>query len=187
MLRNTSITHLVDGDQRNVELPIVARDANSVQVQIPASTVLPPGPYMLFAHRQVEQGEIPSVSRQVFVDSSLPAERITEMTAVADRQAEQELADSGPVGTVAGSTPPAPIAGDEAEGDPAQGDPVQGDATDGDSVAPETNPLANVTENPLPLIGAVLGFGGLLALGARSVGRHRTRNRNTSDGRHWAA
>ena len=191
MLRNTSVTHLVDGDQRNVELPIVARDSNSVQVQVAGNTVLPPGPYLLFAHRQVEQGEIPSVSRQVFVDSNLPAERIAGM-AVAERQAEQELADSGPAGTVAGSTPLTPIAGEGAEGDgtggdAAQGNPAQGGGTDEGSVAPEPSPLGNITENPLPLIGAVLGFGGLLALKARSVGRHRTRNRNTSDGRHWVA
>lgn len=68
LLRNTSITHLVDSDQRNVELRIVGRDADSVQVLVPGDTVLPPGPYLLFAHRESERGEIPSVSRQVFVD-----------------------------------------------------------------------------------------------------------------------
>jgi hypothetical protein len=151
-----------------------------VQVQIPGNTVLPPGPYMLFAHRQVEQGEIPSVSRQVFVDSSLPAGRIAEMTAVADQQAEQEPADNGPAGSAEGSTG---IAGDGTEGDAAD----DGDAAEEGPVAPGTNPLGNITENPLPLIGAVIGFGGLLALGGRSVGRHRARNRNTSDGRHWVA
>ena len=190
MLRNTSVTHLVDGDQRNVELPIVARDADSVQVQVPGNTVLPPGPYMLFAHRQVEQGEIPSVSRQVFVDSSLPAGRIAEMTAVADQQAEQQPADDGPAGTAEGVTG---IAGDGTaggaadDGDAARGDAAQGDAADEGSVTPGTNPLGNMTENPLPLIGAVIGFGGLLALGGRSVGRHRTRNRHTSDARHRVA
>ncbi|MGH3915613.1 MAG: galactose oxidase-like domain-containing protein [Pseudonocardiaceae bacterium] len=70
MLRNTSITHVVDSDQRNVELRIVGRDADSVQVLVPGNTVLPPGPYLLFAHRESERGEIPSVSRQVFVTSS---------------------------------------------------------------------------------------------------------------------
>ncbi|MGH3922599.1 MAG: galactose oxidase early set domain-containing protein, partial [Pseudonocardiaceae bacterium] len=69
LLRNTSITHIVDADQRNVELRIVGRDADSVQVQVPGNTVLPPGPYLLFVHRDAERGEIPSVSRQVSVDA----------------------------------------------------------------------------------------------------------------------
>jgi hypothetical protein len=67
MLRNTSVTHLVDSDQRGVELQVVGRDADSVQVAVPGNTVLPPGPYLLFVHRASAHGEIPSVSRQVFV------------------------------------------------------------------------------------------------------------------------
>lgn len=124
------------------------------------------------------------------MDSNLPAERIAEMTAVADQQAEQQPADDGPAGTAAGS---AGIAGDGADGDGTEGgaaddgDAAQGDAADEGSIAPGTNPLGNMTENPLPLIGALIGFGGLLALGGRSVGRHRARNRNTSDGRHRVA
>ncbi|MGH4021667.1 MAG: hypothetical protein ACRDT0_21025 [Pseudonocardiaceae bacterium] len=52
-----------------MELRIVGRAADSVQVQVPGNTVLPPGPYLLFVHRDSERGEIPSVSRQVFVDA----------------------------------------------------------------------------------------------------------------------
>lgn len=65
MFRNTTATHLVDSDQRAVDLRIVGRTADSVTVAVPGREVLPPGPYMLFANRTSERGEIPSVSRQV--------------------------------------------------------------------------------------------------------------------------
>jgi hypothetical protein len=48
LVRNTALTHLVDGDQRTVELPITARSSGNVQVSVPSSSaVLRPGPYML--------------------------------------------------------------------------------------------------------------------------------------------
>ena len=110
------------------------------------------------------------------------------MTAMTDQQAEQGLADDGPAGTAEGSTAGPGDGTTESGG--AGGNGTQGDAAgegSEDSAAPETNPLGNVTENPLPLIGAMIGVGGLLSLGRQSVGRHRTRNRNASDGRHWVA
>jgi hypothetical protein len=73
LYRNPSQTHLVDGDQRNVELKIVGRTANAVRVEVPGSNYLPPGPYFLFAHTMSDKGEIPSVARQVFIDSKQPA------------------------------------------------------------------------------------------------------------------
>jgi hypothetical protein len=73
LYRNPSQTHLVDGDQRNVELKIVGRTANAVRVEVPGSNYLPPGPYFLWAHTMSDSGEIPSVARQVFVDSKQPA------------------------------------------------------------------------------------------------------------------
>jgi hypothetical protein len=72
LVRNPSVTHLVDGDQRTVDVPVVSRTDNSVTVSIPGNTVLPPGPYMLFVNRNTPQGEVPSVSRQVFVGSPVP-------------------------------------------------------------------------------------------------------------------
>ncbi|HKN89991.1 MAG TPA: galactose oxidase-like domain-containing protein [Acidimicrobiia bacterium] len=73
MVRNLSVTHLVDGDQRTVDVPVVSRTADSVTVRVPGNTVLPPGPYMLFVNRSTPQGEIPSVSRQVFLGGPVPA------------------------------------------------------------------------------------------------------------------
>ena len=64
LVRNPSVTHLVDADQRNVELRIVKRDGDELTVAAPPDgAVAPPGPYMLFVNRD----GVPSKSRQVFV------------------------------------------------------------------------------------------------------------------------
>jgi hypothetical protein len=68
LVRNTTITHLVDGDQRTVELRIVGRSGNSLTVATPPTgNVAPPGPYMLFVNEKTDRGLVPSVSAQVFV------------------------------------------------------------------------------------------------------------------------
>jgi hypothetical protein len=68
LVRNTALTHLVDGDQRTVEAPVVSRTAGTVTVQVPASdNVVPPGPYMLFIDQQTPKGDIPSVASQITV------------------------------------------------------------------------------------------------------------------------
>ena len=68
LVRNASVTHLVDGDQRNVVLPVLARDGNTLTVAGPPNgSVAPPGPYMLFVNRSNERGPIPSVSEQLVV------------------------------------------------------------------------------------------------------------------------
>jgi hypothetical protein len=84
LVRTPSATHLVDGDQRSVNVPVVSRTGNSVTVSIPGNTVLPPGPYMLFVNRGTPDGEIPSVSSQVFVGGEVPvslAPRLARRTA----------------------------------------------------------------------------------------------------------
>jgi hypothetical protein len=74
LVRNTAMTHLVDSDQRTVVLPIVSRTAGRVVVEVTDNAaVLPDGPYTLFANKAYEQGETPSVGRQVFV-GAVPAE-----------------------------------------------------------------------------------------------------------------
>jgi hypothetical protein len=66
LVRNTALTHLVDGDQRTVELPITSRSTGSLQVSVPGSSaVLPPGPYMLFINRHTPRGLQPSAGRQL--------------------------------------------------------------------------------------------------------------------------
>jgi hypothetical protein len=73
LVRNASLTHLVDGDQRTVELPIVSKSGGNVKVSVTDNkAVLPAGPYMLFINKGSDKGLIPSVSRQVYVGAKLP-------------------------------------------------------------------------------------------------------------------
>jgi hypothetical protein len=69
LVRNPSITHLVDGDQRSVELRVIGRQGNSLKVAAPPNgAVAPPGPYMLFVNVKDANGTlVPSVSRQLTV------------------------------------------------------------------------------------------------------------------------
>jgi hypothetical protein len=73
LVRNTAITHLVDGDQRTVELPVVGRTAATVTVMMPANrAVLPAGPYMLFVDKASGSRLIPSMAAQTFVGVPVP-------------------------------------------------------------------------------------------------------------------
>lgn len=66
LVRNTALTHLVDGDQRTVELPITSRSLGSLKVSVPSSpAVLPPGPYMLFVNKRTAKGLQSSAARQL--------------------------------------------------------------------------------------------------------------------------
>ena len=71
LVRNPAQTHLTDGDQRSVDLRILNGDGEHLNVALPGSDVLPPGPYMLFVEKQVTVGGktrfVPSVSRSVTV------------------------------------------------------------------------------------------------------------------------
>lgn len=68
LVRNPSITHLVDADQRNVVLRVRSRTGRTLHLAAPPNgAVAPPGPYMLFVNRKGVKGPIPSVSRQTFV------------------------------------------------------------------------------------------------------------------------
>ena len=91
MIRNPSVTHLFDADQRSVELKIVERTAKAVKVEVPNNNLLPPGPYLLFANADTDQGEIPSVSRQLFVGTKLPAAQIESLNQRAAELTEVEL------------------------------------------------------------------------------------------------
>src|SRR5439155_18572967 len=65
LVRNTALTHLVDGDQRTVQLPIIGRTDTSLTARVPRSrAVLPPGPYLLFINRRTARGLVPSTARQ---------------------------------------------------------------------------------------------------------------------------
>ena len=69
MMRFASITHLVDGGQRGVELPIKAtRGKHLLLVDSPPDgAVAPPGPYMLFVIKRTDKGPVPSVAKTVMV------------------------------------------------------------------------------------------------------------------------
>ncbi|MGH8529855.1 MAG: galactose oxidase-like domain-containing protein [Nevskiales bacterium] len=71
LIRRTSLTHLVDGDQRSVELPILRRAGASLGLRLPAEkAVVPPGPYMLFINRRQGEQLVPSVSMPVMVNGA---------------------------------------------------------------------------------------------------------------------
>lgn len=71
LIRRTALTHIVDGDQRAVVLPIVSRSASGLTVQMPtAKAVVPPGHYLLFINRKSATGLVPSVSAPVQVDGA---------------------------------------------------------------------------------------------------------------------
>lgn len=67
LMRNTDMTHLVDADQRAVQLPIIERGFDSVKVRIPAdAAVLPAGHYLLFISKTDADGTVvPSKSAPV--------------------------------------------------------------------------------------------------------------------------
>lgn len=71
LVRRAALTHIVDGDQRNVVLPITRRSGNSLTVKMPSvSHVAPPGYYMLFINKKSAKGLVPSVSSSVLVNGA---------------------------------------------------------------------------------------------------------------------
>ena len=74
LIRFPSLTHLVDGDQRSVELRVVKREGGKLTVAMPDDpNVLPAGPYMLFVNAKTPNGLVPSTSRTVFAGTPVPA------------------------------------------------------------------------------------------------------------------
>lgn len=75
LIRRTNITHLIDGDQRSVVLPIVRYNSDRIVVQMPSQqAVVPPGDYMLFVNARDENGElVPSASKTITVTGQLSA------------------------------------------------------------------------------------------------------------------
>lgn len=68
LVRHRAETHLIDGDQRTVELPVERIEGNRVRVSVTDNgSVLPPGPYMLFVIRASEKGGVPSEAAFVSV------------------------------------------------------------------------------------------------------------------------
>jgi hypothetical protein len=69
LIRFATVTHLIDGGQRRIELPVQARRGpEHLLVKAPPhGAVAPPGPYMLFVLRRTAQGPVPSVARTVMM------------------------------------------------------------------------------------------------------------------------
>jgi hypothetical protein len=68
LVRNPSTTHVIDPDQRTIELRVLGRARNVLRVASPPNAnVAPAGPYMLFVNRPAASGPVPSAARQLFI------------------------------------------------------------------------------------------------------------------------
>ncbi len=68
LIRRTVMTHLIDGDQRAVELIIEKNEGNKVTLRMPDNhNVVPAGEYMLFVSKDTPEGRVPSVSAPISV------------------------------------------------------------------------------------------------------------------------
>ena len=78
LVRRTAVTHLVDGGQRSVVLPVVARQGRTLTVAAPPrAAVAPEGPYMLFVNRDTADGLVPSVAAELTVEDTAPVAAAT--------------------------------------------------------------------------------------------------------------
>ena len=70
LMRRTTLTHLVDGDQRGVKLPFEA-SGSGITAQMPDNpAVAPAGQYLVFINRKGENGLVPSVAMPVQIPLS---------------------------------------------------------------------------------------------------------------------
>lgn len=143
LIRRTATTHLVDGDQRTVVLPIVARAGAKLTVRMPDNrAVAPAGPYMLFVSIVDGDMRVPSESAPIMVvDESGNTDPTTQ-----DGQHAPAGANGDPAAALTGLlTGPGGDSGDTGgEVSPAQ--PLQ-DLADG------FTELATQTPGALPLLG----------------------------------
>lgn len=178
VVRNPAITHLHDNDQRTVELKVVGRTARTVTVEVPkAAAVLPPGPYMLFVNGKSTKGLVPSVSRQVFVGTSVPASLRPALARNAKAQKAAELGTTGTAGVQpATAGVPVPVPGALAAVEGADGHAHEHPAEAATAVA--SRPAASARPLSPTSTGAAAGIAVALLLGnALVVRRLRTRRR----------
>ena len=70
LVRRTTLTHLVDGDQRGVLLPFEA-SGGRITAQMPDNpAVAPAGQYLVFINRKGGNGLVPSVAMPVQIPLS---------------------------------------------------------------------------------------------------------------------
>ncbi|MEO6206175.1 MAG: galactose oxidase-like domain-containing protein [Mycobacteriales bacterium] len=107
LVRNTSLTHLVDADQRVVELPVVKRTGDTVTVRVTDNAaVLPQGPYNVVVSKRYAKGLTPSIGRQVYV-GPVPHQLAGTLKA---NQAQQIRAERSRKASATGLRPSAPAA-----------------------------------------------------------------------------
>ncbi|MDX1598011.1 MAG: galactose oxidase-like domain-containing protein [Marinobacter sp.] len=98
LIRRTVMTHLVDSDQRAVELVLEHKPGNKVTLTMPDNhNVVPAGEYMLFVSKDTEEGRVPSESAPItVVNESLecmaPADDSDTTTTTEDGIIESTLA-----------------------------------------------------------------------------------------------
>lgn len=68
LVRRTSITHLIDGDQRAIVLPLDGRTGDSLRFTVPGdAAVVPSGPYFLFIRSKTGDTYVPAEAVDVLV------------------------------------------------------------------------------------------------------------------------
>ena len=71
LIRRTATTHVVDGDQRAIYLPITSVNGNQISLAMPSNpAVVVPGEYLLFLEKpDGHGGQIPSISAPILVSN----------------------------------------------------------------------------------------------------------------------
>lgn len=68
LIRRTVMTHVIDGDQRAIELIMEKGNGNKLTLKMPDNhNVVPAGEYMLFVSKDTNEGRVPSVSAPITV------------------------------------------------------------------------------------------------------------------------
>jgi hypothetical protein len=67
LVRKSAATHIVDNDQRSVELPFRQHGAALIIDAPPTGDVAPAGPYMLFITTRTAEGRVPSVAAELLL------------------------------------------------------------------------------------------------------------------------
>lgn len=104
LIRRKATTHLVDGDQRAVELPIVDRRNDKVRVKMTSNrAVLPAGQYMLFVSYEADDGtRLPSESTPVSVLANPSASGSPLVTQLEPAPQQDGGSDGGLIGGLVG-------------------------------------------------------------------------------------
>ncbi|EON91116.1 kelch domain protein [Marinobacter lipolyticus SM19] len=99
LIRRTVMTHLVDSDQRAIELVLEHKPGNKVTLTMPDNhNVVPAGEYMLFVSKDTEEGRVPSESAPITVvneglECMAPADDSETTTTTEDGIIESTLAN----------------------------------------------------------------------------------------------